>query len=93
MTQRTKKVGSTGWMGPRYGIRIRRRVQDIDRVKSANSPCPKCATVTVHRLGSGVYECRRCHRRFASGAYEFVANPPITRSERAAEEIAAPEKR
>jgi len=81
MSQRTKKVGPTGWMGPRYGIRIRRRVVEIDRVKKASSACPKCATVTVHRVASGIFECRRCGTRFASNAYAFAAPPPITRTE------------
>jgi large subunit ribosomal protein L37Ae len=89
MSKRTKKVGRTGWMGPRYGIRIRRRVLDIDTQKSARSACPKCSTVTIRRVASGVYECRRCGNRFASGAYVFSPPPPITRTERAAGEIAA----
>lgn len=93
MSKRTKKVGSTGWMGPRYGIRIRRRLLEIDSVKRQRSRCPKCATVTVHRIASGVYECRRCHRQFASGAYTFSPAPPITRTERAAEAAPSPAKR
>ncbi|HYA10096.1 MAG TPA: 50S ribosomal protein L37ae [Thermoplasmata archaeon] len=83
MSQRTKKVGPTGWMGPRYGIRIRRRVVEIDRVRSAASPCPRCATVTVRRVASGIFECSRCGTRFASNAYAFSAPPPITRTEAA----------
>jgi large subunit ribosomal protein L37Ae len=90
MSKRTKKVGSTGWMGPRYGIRIRRRVLDIDKQKTARSACPKCSTVTIQRVASGVYECSRCGNRFASGAYAFTPPPPITRTERAAEEVAMP---
>jgi large subunit ribosomal protein L37Ae len=82
MSKRTKKVGNTGWMGARYGIRIRRRVLEIDAVKRARSSCPKCATVTLVRVASGVYECRRCGERFASGAYQFTPPPPITRTER-----------
>jgi large subunit ribosomal protein L37Ae len=94
MSKRTKKVGSTGWMGPRYGIRIRRRVLEIDKVKSSRSACPKCATVTVQRVASGIYECSRCGNRFASGAYQFTPPPPITRSERvgSAEAAAAPKR-
>jgi large subunit ribosomal protein L37Ae len=82
MSKRTKKAGSTGNMGPRYGIRIRRRVLEIDRVRTRASPCPRCSTVTVYRVASGVYECRRCGTRFASGAYAFAAPPPIARAER-----------
>ena len=91
MSKRTKKVGNTGWMGPRYGIRIRRRVLDIDRAREATAACPRCSTLTLDRVASGVFECRRCGAKFASGAYLFTAPPPITRSERtgAAAEAAA----
>ncbi|HEV2520175.1 MAG TPA: 50S ribosomal protein L37ae [Thermoplasmata archaeon] len=82
MSKRTKKVGNTGWMGPRYGIRIRRRVLELDRARGLDSACPKCATVTVARVASGVFECHRCGTRFASGAYLFTPAPPITRSEK-----------
>jgi len=86
MSQRTKKVGPTGWMGPRYGIRIRRRVVEIDRIRGAASPCPRCATVTVRRVASGIFQCSRCGTRFASNAYAFSAPPPITRTEAASRE-------
>jgi|HubBroStandDraft_4_1064222.scaffolds.fasta_scaffold41517_1 large subunit ribosomal protein L37Ae len=89
MSKRTKKVGNTGWMGARYGIRIRRRVLEIDRAREAAAACPKCATVTVHRVASGVFECRRCGVKFASGAYLFTAAPPITRSEKDAASLPA----
>ncbi len=82
MSKRTKKVGNTGWMGPRYGIRLRRRVLDLDRARGASAACPRCSTVTIDRVASGVFECRRCGTRFASGAYLFSPAPPITRAER-----------
>ncbi len=82
MSKRTKKVGVTGWMGPRYGIRIRRRVLDIDRARESFAACPRCSTVTLQRVASGIYECRRCGTRFASNAYVFQAPPPITRTEK-----------
>ena len=82
MSKRTKKVGNTGWMGSRYGIRIRRRVLEIDRARSGSASCPRCSTVTVDRVASGVFACRRCGTTFASGAYTFSPAPPITRSTR-----------
>jgi large subunit ribosomal protein L37Ae len=84
MSKRTKKVGATGWMGPRYGIRIRRRVLEIDRAKIKPSACPRCSTTTLDRVASGIYECRRCGTRYASNAYTFEAPPPITRTEKEA---------
>jgi large subunit ribosomal protein L37Ae len=82
MSKRTKKVGNTGWMGPRYGIRIRRRVLELDRARGLDAACPRCSTITVARVASGVFECRRCGTKFASGAYLFTPPPPITRSEK-----------
>ena len=82
MSKRTKKVDLTGWMGPRYGIRIRRRVLDLDRARAAPAGCPKCSTMTIGRVASGVFECRRCGTRYASNAYVFAAPPPITRTEK-----------
>ena len=81
MSQRTKKIGSTVWMGARYGLRIRRRVGELDRARSVDAACPRCSTVTVRRVSSGVFECRRCQTQFASGAYLFTPAPPIARSE------------
>jgi large subunit ribosomal protein L37Ae len=82
VSKRTKKVGATGWMGPRYGIRIRRRVLEIDRARARPAACPRCATTTLGRVASGIFECRRCGTRFASNAYVFAAPPPISRAER-----------
>lgn len=82
MSQRTKKIGPTGWMGARYGIRIRRRVLDIDRARKRPAACPRCSTVTLRRVASGIFECRRCGTRYASNAYLFSPPPPITRTER-----------
>ncbi|MGP8072734.1 MAG: 50S ribosomal protein L37ae [Thermoplasmata archaeon] len=81
MSKRTKKVGATGWMGPRYGIRIRRRVLEISHNMERPAGCPRCSTMTMHRVASGIFECRRCGVRFASNAYIFEAPPAITRAE------------
>lgn len=89
MSKRTKKVGVTGWMGPRYGIRIRRRVQEIDKTKMALSACPKCSSMTVQRVGSGVWKCNRCEVTFASDAYAFKPAPSIFRTEDEEPEAAA----
>ena len=82
MSKRTKKVGPTGWMGARYGIRIRRRVIEIDRARARPAACPRCSTSTLGRVASGIFECRRCGTRFASNAYVFQAPPPIVRTEK-----------
>ncbi len=91
MSKRTKKVGRTGWMGPRYGIRVRRRVLEIDRARDQAYPCPRCSTVTLRRSGSGIYECHRCQTAFASDAYVFHPAPALFRSEEVGKEAPVPE--
>lgn len=66
---RTKKVGSTGRYGPRYGAKLRRRVLDIDNRRKEPNRCPACATKALKRKAAGLWECSKCRLIFAGGAY------------------------
>lgn len=66
---RTKKVGSTGRYGVRYGAKLRRRVLDIDKKRSEPVRCPACATKALRRVAVGLWRCRKCELVFAGGAY------------------------
>ncbi|NOR38442.1 MAG: 50S ribosomal protein L37ae [Candidatus Thorarchaeota archaeon] len=66
---RTKKVGSTGRYGVRYGAKLRRRVLDIDKKRSEPVRCPACATKALRRVAVGLWRCRKCELLFAGGAY------------------------
>jgi large subunit ribosomal protein L37Ae len=66
---RTKKVGSTGRYGSRYGAKLRRRVLDIDNRRKEPTRCPACATKALKRIAVGLWECSKCNLLFAGGAY------------------------
>ncbi|TFF91203.1 50S ribosomal protein L37Ae [Candidatus Thorarchaeota archaeon] len=66
---RTKKVGSTGRFGPRYGAKLRRRVLDIDNRRKEPNRCPSCATRALKRKAAGLWSCTKCGLVFAGGAY------------------------
>jgi large subunit ribosomal protein L37Ae len=66
---RTKKVGSTGRFGPRYGAKLRRRVLDIDNRRKEPTRCPSCATKALKRKAAGLWKCSKCDLLFAGGAY------------------------
>ena len=66
---RTKKVGSTGRYGSRYGAKLRRRVLDIDNRRKEPTRCPSCATKALKRKAVGLWECTKCNLLFAGGAY------------------------
>ena len=84
-----KKSGSAGRFGARYGRVARRRVSEVEALMRADYSCPKCgASKSIHRVGTGIWECRRkiCDYRFAGGTYRpttpggLVASRSITRS-------------
>ena len=65
----TKKVGSTGRYGARYGAKLRRRVLDIEKKASEPVRCPSCATKALKRQAVGLWKCNKCNLLFAGGAY------------------------
>jgi len=94
MARRTRKVGIAGRFGPRYGVRIRRRVQEIEEGLRKRSVCPTCQHVAVKRRSSGVWACRHCGTVFAGGAYRPVVTTSFRREIPPAEEAeeAGPEE-
>ncbi|NHJ12474.1 MAG: 50S ribosomal protein L37ae [Candidatus Thorarchaeota archaeon] len=66
---RTKKVGSTGRFGSRYGAKLRRRVLDIEKRRNEPHRCPSCATRALARKAAGLWICKKCGVLFAGGAY------------------------
>jgi large subunit ribosomal protein L37Ae len=69
MAKRTDKVGSAGKFGPRYGVRVRKRVRDIGLVKKGPHECPSCHHKSLRRIANGIWECRHCEAKFAASAY------------------------
>jgi len=65
----TKKVGSTGRFGPRYGTRTKKMIAAIERLQRARHECPRCERKSVKRVAAGVWECGKCGLKFAGGAY------------------------
>ncbi|MFW9890424.1 MAG: 50S ribosomal protein L37ae [Candidatus Thorarchaeota archaeon] len=69
MGRKTKKVGSTGRLGARYGAKLRRRVLDIEKRRAEPQRCPSCATRALTREAVGLWSCKKCGLSFAGGAY------------------------
>ncbi len=69
MTHGTKKVGIAGKYGPRYGVKIRKRLAEVEGGKILKRQCPRCKHVAVKRTDTGIWVCRRCDYKYAAGAY------------------------
>jgi large subunit ribosomal protein L37Ae len=69
MGKRTKKVGPTRGLGPRYGATVRKRYIKIVTEMKRSHKCPQCGLPKVKRVSVGVWKCRKCGFTFAGGAY------------------------
>ena len=69
MSKRTKKVGSVGRFQARYGVRAKTRVKNVEVLQKVKHDCPKYGTKAVKRLGTSIWQCRKCGAKFAGGAY------------------------
>ena len=79
MAKRTKKVGAAGKYGARYGVRVRKRLKQIESDKSKRYACPNCRHESVKRVGTGIWRCSRCEVVFAGGAYRPFVSPSFRR--------------
>jgi large subunit ribosomal protein L37Ae len=94
MAKGTKKAGITGKYGPRYGVKVRKRIKSVSRHRSKPQRCPECQHDSVRRVDSGIWECRHCHLKFAASAYStrtrsFIKEEAVAETERFVREDAA----
>lgn len=66
----TKKVGSAGRFGSRYGVTVRQKVANIEKIQKRKHKCPYCNYNKVKRLSAGIWKCKKCGTKFAGKAYE-----------------------
>jgi large subunit ribosomal protein L37Ae len=89
MSKRTKKVGSVGRFGARYGVRIRKRIADVETVSKGRHDCPKCRANAMARNANGIWTCRKCGAKIASSSY--MPTPPVAVRRELAEVLAKAE--
>lgn len=68
---KTKKVGSTGRFGSRYGRTIRERVKKIELKQRKLQICPYCRAIKAKRISTGIYFCKKCKSKFTGRAYSI----------------------
>jgi large subunit ribosomal protein L37Ae len=71
---RTKKVGPTRGLGPRYGSTVRKRYIKVMEEMKKPHKCPQCGFSRVKRESVGIWKCRKCGFTYTGGAYT-----PITK--------------
>ena len=66
---KTKKVGSTGRFGSRYGWGVKDTLEKIERKQRELYVCPSCKEKSLRRHSAGIWICKKCNAKFAGGAY------------------------
>ena len=65
---KTKKVKAAGRFGARYGRRVRTKIAEIEVVQRKKQNCVFCKG-PAKRLSKGIWECKKCGKKFAGHAY------------------------
>ncbi|MBI3033485.1 50S ribosomal protein L37ae [Candidatus Woesearchaeota archaeon] len=68
---RQSKLTSTKRFGPRYGITVKQRFDQIEQLQKKAYQCTSCKKMKVKRLALGIWQCQGCHMKFAGKAYSF----------------------
>ncbi len=66
---KTKKVGSAGRFGPRYGTKTKKIVKKIESRMKKERVCPYCERTALKRVAAGIWYCKKCKTKFAGAAY------------------------
>ena len=74
----TKKVGSTGRFGARYGRGVKVTVKKIEEKQRMTYVCPSCKRKALKRLSAGIWICSKCKTKFAGGAYSPATELIVT---------------
>jgi len=89
MSKRTKKVGPAGRLGARYGVRIRKRIADVEIESKGRHECPVCRAVAMSRTANGIWICNHCGANIASSSY--MPTKPVSVRRELAEVLAKAE--
>lgn len=66
----TKRVGSAGRFGARYGKRLRQKILSVESEQKKPQKCPYCSRLVAKRLSAGIWLCSKCNSKFTSKAYK-----------------------
>ncbi|MDP2925159.1 MAG: 50S ribosomal protein L37ae [Nanoarchaeota archaeon] len=74
---KTKKVKAAGRYGARYGVRVRRKITEIENLQRKKQKCIFCGK-KAKRLSKGIWKCQKCNKKFASHAYYLPIKEEVT---------------
>ncbi|KNB44122.1 60S ribosomal protein L43 [Blastocystis sp. subtype 4] len=71
-------VGICGKYGTRYGSSLRKIVKKIEISQHSTYACAFCGKNTVKRTCVGIWECKKCGKVLAGGAWSVATPAALT---------------
>ena len=68
MPTKSKKSKSSGRFGARYGRSVRAKLVNVEEKQRKKQKCPYCKKLGAKRVSSGIWQCSKCNKKFASDA-------------------------
>ena len=69
MPTKLKKSKSAGRFGARYGKKVRAKLVKVEEKQRIKQKCPFCGKFGVKRISKGIWDCKKCNKKFASNTY------------------------
>ena len=69
MATKLKKTKSAGRFGARYGRSVRAKLVQVESKQRKKQTCPFCKRPGAKRIANGIWECKKCDKKFASNTY------------------------
>lgn len=73
MSRGTRKLGSSGKYGAKYGSTLRKRMKPIEESQHRKYLCEACGKLNVKRVCVGIWKCKSCNQKFAGAAYNTTS--------------------
>ncbi|KAI6181448.1 hypothetical protein M3Y98_00830500 [Aphelenchoides besseyi] len=78
LAKRTKKVGIVGKYGTRYGASLRKTVKKMEVSQHSKYTCSFCGKEAMKRSCVGIWQCSKCKKTVAGGAYVYATTAAAT---------------
>jgi large subunit ribosomal protein L37Ae len=69
MAAKKKKIKAAGRFGAGYGRRLRNKFNKVESVQRVKQICLFCEKPGVKRVAAGIWDCKKCGKKYASSAY------------------------
>lgn len=65
------KSSSLKGLGPKYGLKPRKKFTAVHKLLKAKRRCPECGSIRFGRVAVGIWVCKKCSYKVTGMAYDI----------------------